>query len=328
MRTRSKSASALAAALLAVAACGDPATPPATSPASGTPPADAPAGTEAPALPTAFADRLAEAGLVARALDDAGDAWAIAEVASDSGSFLVQWADLRAVAVEQVIGDSDGQGPPSFYHPTAPSPAFGLLDPDETVRQAWDRGALAVMNGAFFETPGEPSSQIAFPIAARGAVVTGGSSPYGPGRPSAGGQRWARPLRVLGLDTLARVADYDPQTGAPLGQPGFAEAVASYAPQAHPTRVATRFHVLGALDADGDGSTETLVWVTSDGQTRIDAAASLVSRLGVAPGAQIALDGGASVLVWTPRAGTLHAPVPIRGRAQPLPHYLTLRLRP
>lgn len=158
-------------------------------------------------------------------------------------------------------------------------------------------------------------------------MVTGGSSPYGPSRTGAGGKRWGRALRVLGLDTLARVADYDRPSGAPLGQPGFTNAVVSYAPDAHPTRIATRFHVLGALDADGDGATETLVWITSDGRTRIDAAASLLARLGVAAGVQIALDGGASVLVWTPRAGTLHQPVPIRGRPQPLAHFLTFRLR-
>ena len=307
-----------ALAMLVGAACTDPAPPPPTPPASGTPP---------PTLPAAFADRLTEAGVVARALDDAGEAWALAEVASDSGSFLIQWADLGEVVVENVLGDAVSGGPPSFYHPTAISSRFRLLDPGEVVQQAWDRDALAVMNGAFFETPGQPSSQFAFPIATDGSVVTGGSSPYGPGRPSAGGKRWGQPLRVLGLDTLARVADYDRPTGAPLGQPGFAEAVVSYAPEAHPTRIATRFHVLGALDADGDGSAETLVWVTSDGQTRIGAAATLLSRLGVDPSAQIALDGGASVLVWTPRAGTLHQPVPLEGRPQPLPHYLVLRLR-
>lgn len=327
---RSKGASrrlgALAAALL-LAAC-NPAPPPASVPSSATLPSAAPSASDSPpTLPPDFAGRLTEAGLVGRALDDAGNAWAIAEVASDSGSFLVQWADLRKVAVEQVVGATEGGGPPSFYHPAAPSPAFALLDPANVVRQSWDRGALSVMNGAFFETPGQPSSQIAFPVAAGGAVVTGGSSPYGPGRPSARGTRWAQPLRVLVLDTLARVAEYDRGTGAPLTEPGFREAIVSYAPDAHPSRIATRFHVLGALDADGDGSTEVLIVVTSDGQTRIEAAASLLTRLGVADDAQIALDGGASVLVWTPRGGTLHQPTPISGRPQPLPHYLVFRSR-
>ena len=311
--------------LAVLSACADPAPGAPAATASGSEPSPA---FEEIGLPTAFQAALAAAGVEGRALDRSGDAWALAEVASDSGTFLVQWADLGAIAVEQVLGLEDGVGGRGLYHPTAPSPAFALLDPDETVRRAWDRGALAVMNGAFFETPGEPSSQVAFPLAIGARVVTGGSSPYGPGRPGAEAKRWGRPLRALGLDTLARVAEYDRQSGAPLGRPGFEDAVVSYAPDAHPTRIATRFHVLGALDTDGDGVTETLVVVTSDGRTRIDAAASLLSRLGVAAGAQIALDGGASVLVWTPRAGTLHRPSPIGGRPQPLPHYLVFRPRP
>ncbi len=231
--------------------------------------------------------------------------------------------------MSQRLGEATDAGPPGLFHPSAPSPSFALLDPGEVVRQSWDGGALAVINGAFFETPGQPSSQIAFPLAVNGRVVTGGSSPYGPGRPGAQGKRWSRPLRALGLDALAsgapRVADYDRQSGEPLGQPGFRSAVVSYAPDTHPTRIATRFHVIGAVDADG--VTKTLVVVTSDGRTRIGAAASLSSRLGAASAHQIALDGGASVLVWTPRAGTLHQPVPIRGRPQPLPHFLVFRLR-
>ena len=330
------SRAALALLAVGLGACAEPPSdlpPPSDSPtatASGEP------GFDEIGLPAAFADALAAASpttagwghVEARALDRSGDDWAIAEVTSDSGSFLVQWADLGAVAVEQVMGDETRAGPAGLYHPTASSPFFALLDPAETVRQSWDLGALSVMNGAFFETPGEASSQIAFPLAVGGRVVTGGSSPYGPGRPGAGGKQWGQTLRVLGLDTLARVADYDRQSGAPLGQPGFENAVVSYAPEAHPTRIATRFHVLGALDADGDGATETLIVVTSDGRTRIGAAASLLIRLGAAPDAQIALDGGASVLVWTPRAGTLHQPTPIRGRPQPLPHFLVFRPRP
>ena len=320
----------LAVLAVGLAACADPAPAPTTAPAG----AD-PAPFEDIGLPAAFAAALAAAGVQGRALDRAGDAWAVAEVSSDSGSFLVQWADLGAVAVDQVLGAETAAGPRGFYHPTAASPSFALLDPADVVRRSWDRGALSVMNGAFFETPGEPSSQVAFPLAVGGRVATGGSSPYGPGRPGAAGARWGRPLRALGLGTVARVASYDRRSGAPLGQPGFENAVVSYAPEAHPTRIATRFHVLGAVDAEpapaqagGDGATETLAVVTSDGRTRIGAAASLLARLGAAPERQVALDGGASVLVWTPRAGTLHQPVPIRGRPQPLPHYLVLRLRP
>ena len=249
---------------------------------------------------------------------------------ADGGTVLLQWADLRAIAVDQVLGPKAGGGAASAFHPAAPSPRFLPLDPAAAVRQVEARGgALAVLNGAFFETPGEPTTQIAFPVARAGRVVTGGSSPYGPGRPGAEGERWGRPLRALGLgDTVAHVASYDPVTGSPLDQPAFADAVVSYAPDAHPSRIATRFHVLGALDADGDGTTETLLVTTSDGRTTIDVPAALLTRLGVAPEALLALDGGASVFVWSRQAGTLHRPTPAGGRdPQRLPHYLTLRLR-
>ena len=313
----------LLAALAVLAACGAPAPPGAAVPTV--------------ALPAPLAERLEAAGLEARGLDREGDVYALAEVDVDGGTVLLQWADLRAVAVDQIVGPKAGGGAASFYHPTAPSPRFLPLDPAAVVRQAEARGgALAVLNGAFFETPGEPTTQIAFPVARRGGVATGGSSPYGPGRPGAEGERWGRPLRVLGLsDTVAHVARYEHATGSPLDELAFAEAVVSYAPDAHPTRIATRFQVLGALDAEpapaetgGDGATETLLVATSDGRTTVDVPAALLTRLGVAPDALLALDGGASVFVWNRRAGVLHRPAPAGGRdPQWLPHYLTLRLR-
>ena len=293
------------------------------------PAASVPAASDTLGLPAPFAERLRAAGLEARALDREGDAYALAEVATDSGAVLLQWADLQAVAVRQVLGARvEGGDAASHFHPSAPSPMFGMLAPVEAVRQS-GAGALAVVNGAFFETPGRPSTQIAFPLARGGAVVTGGSSPYGPGRPGAEAARWGRPLRALGLGgAVAHVAAYDAGSGAPLDQAAFAEAVVSYAPDAHPTRVATRFHVLGPLDGDGDGAAETLLLATSDGRTTIHAPSALLARLGVAPGAQLALDGGASVFVWNRRAGTLHVPAPAGGHdPQPLPHYLALHLR-
>ncbi|PAP75280.1 hypothetical protein [Rubrivirga marina] len=305
----------LAALAVALAACGG-----APAPEAALPPP--------PALPVGLGERLAEAGLVAEPLDGA-DGYGLAEVRSDSGSFLGQWIDLRRVEVRQVMGEVEpGSDEPSAFHPEAPSPQFALVDPAAVVAEAEGDGAFAVLNGAFFETPGVPTSQLAFPVALGGVAVTGGSSPYGPGRPGAEGERWARPLRALGLDTLANVADYDPATGAPLGAPGFADAVVSYAPEAHPARIATRFHVLGPLDADGDGAAETLVIVTSDGRTRIGAAASVLARLGVDAGRMLALDGGASVLVRNRRAGTLHEPTSAGGRSpQWLPHYLVVAPR-
>ena len=293
---------------------------------------DTPPASGAAAPTSKLETRLEAAGLDARTLDaDAsgnGEAYALVEVRTPEGTFHVQWADLRRVLVEQVLGDTvRAPEAPGAFHPTAPSPAFAMMAADSVVKRARseaDGELLAVMNGAFFETPGRTSTQLAFPVASGGTVVTGGSSPNGPGRPGASGRRWDQPLRVLALGTpAAHIAHYDHASGAPLGAPPFAGAVVSYAPEAHPTRLATRFHVLGPLDTSGDGTTETLVLVTNDGATTLTQTAAVLDALGVAPEARIALDGGASVFVWNRAAGVLHRPT----GNQPLPHFLTLRLR-
>ncbi|WP_420456110.1 hypothetical protein [Rubrivirga sp.] len=303
--------------LLALSACGaEPDAPPITPDADDL------------GVPARLAARLGDADV--HVLDQAGDAYALVVLSTPAGDVIVQWADLDSVAVAQVVGPRvEGVATAGAFHPTAPSPRFEMVPSGALVRQqSADDRLLAVVNGAFFETPGEPSTQLAFPVAENGAVVTGGSSPYGPGRPGAEGERWSRPLRALGLaDGAVRVVDYDPATGVPLGAPAFAEAVVSYAPDAHPTRVATRFHVLGPVDADSTGASSELVIATGL-NTTIDALSALVSRLGVAPVHQVALDGGASVLVWNRRAGTLQRPTAAGGLdPQPLPHYLVLRHR-
>ena len=282
-------------------------------------------------LPDALASRLDAEGLGAYILDRAGDAYALVEVPSDTGNVLLQLIDLRRATVTQILGPVvEGGTDDSHFHPTAASPRVELMEMADVVRQQTaDDRLLAVLNGAFFETPGEPTSQIAYPIVESGTVVTGGSSPYGPGRPNAETARWGQPLRALGLaDTVVHVVDYDPTTGAPLHQPAFAEAIVSLAPDAHPSRIATRFHVLGALDGDGDGTTELLLIATSDGRSTIEPPQALLTRMGVAPDHQLVLDGGASVFVWNRRAGTLHQPAPAGGNdPQHLPHALAIRLR-
>ncbi|MEO0556643.1 MAG: hypothetical protein AAF170_00530 [Bacteroidota bacterium] len=282
-------------------------------------------------LPSALASRLDAEGLGAYILDREGDAYALVDVPSDTGNVLLQLIDLRAAMVTQILGPVvDGGTDESHFHPTAASPRVELMEMADVVRQQTaDDRLLTVLNGAFFETPGEPASQLAYPIAENGRVATGGSSPYGPGRPGAETERWSQPLRALGLaDTVVHIMDYDPTTGVPLDSAAFAEAIVSLAPDAHPARTATRFHVLGALDGDGNGTTELLLIATSDGRSTIEAPQALLTRMGVSPDHQLALDGGASVFVWNRRAGTRHQPAPAGGNdPQHLPHALTIRIR-
>ena len=299
-------------------------------------------------------DALRTAGIEAVTLDAASggegaaggaapEAYALVRAETEAGTFHVQWADLRRVALGQVAGRAvSGSSESGRYHPAA-SPAFATLAADSVVAAARAGGVasgavasgdratgplLAVVNGAFFETPMRTSTRLAFPLALGGEVASGGSSSKGPGAPGASGRRWDAPLRVLALGAReARIGELDRATGevggAPLGSGPWQDALASYAPEAHPTRRRTRFHALGALDRTGDGAPETLVLVTNDGGSRITDTAAILGALGVAPQSQIAPDGGASVFVWNRAAGALHRP----SRNQPLPHYLTLRLR-
>lgn len=303
-------------ALVVLAACaGEPNAPPITPSA------------DTLGLPAALAARLGDRP--AEVLDREGDAYALVAL-SDAG-VLLHWVDVSEVVVGQVLGPRvEGVLTASHFHPTAPSPRVGTMPPATVARQqAADPRLLAVLNGAFFETPGQPATQIAYPIAENGAVATGGSSPYGPGRPGARGERWGQPLRALALmGDSARVVVYDEGSGAPLNEPAFAEAVVSLAPDAHPNRTATRFHILGPVDATTAGASRQLLIATSDGTTTIDTLSALVRRLGVAQAHQITVDGGASVYVWNRRAGTLHRPTAAGGNdPQHLPHFLTLRLR-
>ncbi|MEM0963962.1 MAG: hypothetical protein AAGK21_15650 [Bacteroidota bacterium] len=279
-------------------------------------------------IPAAFAERLATAGVGVEVLDRDGEAYALVR----AGDVLLQWVDVRDVAPSQILGplDTTAAIPDGHFHPDATSASFEAIPPGTVTRQqAADPRLLAVLNGAFFETPGRASTQIAFPIAENGRVVTGGSSPNGPGRPGSEGERWDQPLRVLALaGDSAQVADLDLETGAPLAEGDFSEAVASYAPDAHPTRVAARYHVLGVVDPDSTGASPWLLIATSDGLSPIDAPSDLLARLGADASGQIALDGGASVYLWNRRAGTLHRPSPAGGNnPQHLPHFLTLRRR-
>ncbi len=306
----------LAVLALALAACGEPDAPPITPDA-----ADLTAPDRLVARLGAAPDRV---------LDRAGDAYALAVVSTEAGEVVVQWADLEGVALVQIVGPMvAGDSAAGAFHPSAPSPRFETMPPGALIRQqSADDRLLAVVNGAFFETPGEVSTQLAFPLVEAGRVVTGGSSPYGPGRPGAAAKRWGRPLRALGLlDRAVRVVDYDPATGAPLDGAAFAEAFASYAPDAHPTRIATRFHLLGPVDADSTGASSELMVVTGL-TTTVDALSAVLAGWGVAPEHQVALDGGASVLIWNRRTGVLQRPTAAGGfDPQPLPHVLALRLR-
>lgn len=277
----------------------------------------------------------AEPGRV-RLLDADGGAYALAELATpDSGTVWVQWVDLDSAAVVQVVGvaDTSRAAPESRYLPGAPSPFVSTLSSDAAVARVRScRRALAVINGAFLETPAAPPTQIAFPLKVAGRVVSGGSSPYGPGAPGSTGRRWSVPLRALILDSATvRVEPYSAADGAPLTDAAVTDAVVTYAPTAHPAwGLRTRFHVLGPRDST------TLVVLTSSGGSTIGFLAALAERLGVPEPSQVTLDGGASTFLWNRTAGAVTRPVRVPASLGPAPpgdgrytlaHFLGVRRR-
>lgn len=254
-----------------------------------------------------------------RLLDADGGAYALAELATpDSGTVWVQWVNLDSAAVVQVVGriDTSRAAPESRYLPGVPSPFVSTLSSDAAVAQVEAcPGALAVINGAFLETPAAPPTQIAFPLEVDGQILSGGSSPYGPGAPGSADRRWGAPLRALVFDRASvRVEPYRPADGAPLIDSAVVDAVVTYAPTAHPAwGLRTRFHVLGPRDPT------TLVVLTSNGGSTIGLLAALATRLGVPEPAQVTLDGGASTFLWNRTAGAITRPVRVPVSLGPAP---------
>lgn len=190
-------------------------------------------------------------------------------------------------------------------------------------------GVFSIINASFFEDY-ESSTRLSFPIKVNGALVTAGSSPYGPIEEPADAYYRTVQLKALTWDDeKATISDYDPATGYPLNQPSVQNGLVSYAYQDHPAYVlagdpVNRYHVIGIVSIDDAESTARLL-IASANRTTLQDAAEVLRQRGVA-GDIMTIDGGISTYLWSATAGDLVLPQVAEGENVPaLPHYLGIR---
>jgi hypothetical protein len=239
----------------------------------------------------------------------------------DGSAGYVQRIDLRVMRIDQVIGARDTGRPatPGSYYPGGDSPRFRRIPVGDMQRECQNRyGAktFSAVNFSFFEDY-DPTTALSFPVKAGGALVSAGSSPYGPVPAPKHSYYRGITLRVLSWDGQgARIEPYQPATGTPLDRPDIRDAVVTYAYPDHPSYVldadpANRYQVLGLSGG------RYLLIATVEHAT-LDAAAKLLRDKGVS-GDILTFDGGISTFLWSAGRGVL---VPVRNNDGALPHYL------
>jgi hypothetical protein len=257
---------------------------------------------------------------------------------SSSNKAYLQVVDLRAMTLEQVIGDErkPGKSQGIYYQGETrfSSPFFqNLLFSDvqkRVVDASGENRLFSIFNGAFFEQH-ETATQFAFPLKHQGKVLSGGNSPYGPRQTPADPQ--FKDVKLLALSWKpggVAIVPYSPATGAPLTDNRIAEAVVSYDYRDHPAyrylkETPNRFHLMGTIDADGKPGDELLAIVTVN-QATLDQTAALLRDLGVT-GSIMTIDGGASTYLFTPTTGAVTIPAPTDKASRQLPHYFVIRQR-
>ena len=239
---------------------------------------------------------------------------------SDGSQGYLQQLDMRRMRIEQVVGPRDPTRPatPGAYYPGSPSPRFTRIPPDrveQDCRTRFGSTLFSVVNFAFFEEY-DASTRLSFPAKAHGAVLSGGSSPYGPvAAPSAAYYRGVTLGALVWTDQRAEVVRYDPATGAPLNK--APDGLISYAYRDHPARALNgdppnRYQLVGV-------NGQYLLILTVEHAT-LEAAAEVLRTRG-ATGDILTFDGGVSTFLWQAAAGQL---VSITNKDGALPHYLCI----
>jgi hypothetical protein len=176
--------------------------------------------------------------------------------------------------------------------------------------------AFSAVNFSFFEDY-QPSTQLSFPVKTAGALVSAGSSPYGPVPTARDPYYRMVSLRVLSWDEhQVSIGRYSTATGAPLNDPSVRDALVTYSYLDHPSYALgddppNRYQLLGVVGKD------RLLIATVEHATLEDAA-QFLRRQG-AQGDILTFDGGVSTFLWSANRGVL---VPITNKDGALPHYL------
>jgi hypothetical protein len=238
---------------------------------------------------------------------------------SDGSHAFLQRIDLTRMRLEQVVGDRDQASPEAGrYYPGSVSPRFTRITPQQA-RDECGADPFSIVNFAFFEEY-DPTTRLSFPVKSRGAVLTGGSSPYGPvDTPTDPYYRGVTLRALTWSDAGAAIVAYQPGVGTPLRTPATTDALVTYAYRDHPSYVLSgdppnRYQLLALADA------QHLLILTVEHAT-LDAGAQLLRANG-ATGEILTFDGGVSTYLWQATLGEL---VSITNQDGRLPHYLCVR---
>jgi hypothetical protein len=242
----------------------------------------------------------------------------------DGSHAYLQEIDLRRMRIEQVTGDRDTgtAAEPGRYFPASASPRYVRIPPGQA-RDACSAGGLfSIVNFAFFEEY-DRSTRLSFPVKSHAALLSGGSSPYGPvPAPSDAYYRDVTLRALTWTDSDAAIGPYDPNRGAPLDAPGTPDGIVTYAYRDHPSYVLNhdppnRYQLLALSDP------QHLLVLTVEHAT-LAAAADLLRARNVV-GDILTFDGGISTYLWQATLGEL---VHITNQDGALPHYVCVMQRP
>jgi hypothetical protein len=244
-------------------------------------------------------------------------------VALPAGGFgWLTRVDLQQTAIDHIALEARGRPPlVGQYYPDSPSPAFERLEAAAVLKDyqaAHGVKAQGLINGSFFERY-DPVTELSFPIKHADAVLTGGSSPYGPCQNPADA-RYARvKLKAfIWNDETAQIIDYDHTIGQPLSDPTFPNGLVTYDYRDHPANIlmgdpVDQYQLLGLAG--------TIVLILTIGQGRMIDGAAVLQAEG-AHGAILTLDGGPSTHLWHGDSGLVLETI-----SKSLPHFLGFRLR-
>jgi hypothetical protein len=202
------------------------------------------------------------------------------------------------------------------------SPYFKLKTPSQVIKDLKNthkNKLFGIINAAFYEQLHD-STQLAFPLKVQGEIVTAGSSPYGPQKnPKHPYYKKVVFETLVWTDSMAYVQKYNTQTGFPLTSEGVKNALVSYNYKDHPANIirtpsANLFYVVGTLSEDNKPS--PYIFILTVNTTTLENAAGELEQLGI-KSSIMTIDGGASVLIYNSRKGTIMSPV-----SPTLPHYL------
>jgi hypothetical protein len=239
----------------------------------------------------------------------------------DGSVGYLQRIDVSAMRIDQVLGERDTTRPADrgSYYPGAESPRFRRITPtamQNACRSRYGMKAFSAVNFSFFEEY-DDSTRLSFPVQTGSALVSAGSSPYGPVAAPKHPHYRTITLKALQWDEhKLGIADYDPATGAPLNRRNFREGLVTYAYADHPSFVlskdpANRYQLLGALD-------DRQLLILTVEHTTLAQGADLLRQQGVR-GDILTFDGGVSTFLWSGTAGNL---VDVSSKDGALPHYL------